>query len=225
MVFSLLFLTLLSSEPPTQTPAIGRPTFADAVQMASEGRDAEALVAFERLVTANPDDREARLWIARLHERNGDTERAEAVYRSVLLEDPINVDAMVGVASAELARHELSDAVVVLERSEELAPRNATVLMMLGLAHREAGQDARALDYFERAYALAPTAENQMLLEDARRVYGHRVQANLFAEDFSTGVSDTRSGELGVNLRLSDTWRVSGRGQVQRKFAVREERA
>jgi len=114
---------------------------------------------------------------------------------------------------------------VVLERSEKLAPLNATVLAMLGRAHREAGRDARALEYFERAYALAPTAENQMLLEDARRAYGHRVQANLFAEDFSTGVSDTRSGELGVNLRLNDRWRVSGRGQLQRKFAVREERA
>jgi tetratricopeptide (TPR) repeat protein len=226
MVFSLLLLALLSSElPAQQAPSTGRPTFADAVQMANEGRDAEALVAFERLVTSNPNDREARLWIARLHERNGDTERAEAVYRSVLLEDPISVDAMVGVASAEIARNELSDAVVVLERSEKLAPLNPTVLAMLGRVHRDAGRDARALDYFERAYALAPTEQNQMLLEDARRTYGHRAVANLFAEDFNSGVSDTRSGEIAFNLRMNDTWRVSGRGQVQRKFAAREERA
>jgi hypothetical protein len=35
---------------------------------------------------------------------------------------------------------------------------------------------------------------------------------------------DSRSGDLSVNVRLNDTWRVFGRGQVQRKFAETEQR-
>src|SRR5688572_33381179 len=105
MLFFLLFLTSLTQEPVRQTAAPPVPTPADAIQMANDGRDAEALAAFQRLAGFNPNDHQARVWIARLHERMGHADRAEAVYRSVLLEDPSNVDAMIGVGTTLLARH------------------------------------------------------------------------------------------------------------------------
>lgn len=224
MLFSLLLLMLAPEPAAPQAPGVDRPTFADAVQMANDGREPEALAAFQRIVTANPNDRDARLWIARLHERAGAFDRAEAVYRSILLEDTANVDAMVGVATALLARDETAEAIVLLERAERLAPQNDTVLATLGRAHRHAGRDARAIAYFELASALAPTAQHRLELEEARRAYGHRVETRGFGEEYSGSAPNSRSGELALNLRVTDRLRVSARGQVQRKFGSREER-
>ena len=112
MVFSLLLAASLALPPSTQEPPTpSSPGFQEAVQAATEGLDAEALAAFERLVSVNPDDHEARMWIARLHARMGHQDLAEPVYRSVLLEDPDNIHAMLGVAAALLAREASAEAI------------------------------------------------------------------------------------------------------------------
>lgn len=225
MLFSLLLATVLSLEPPGQEPpAPAGPAFAEAVQAAHEGREADALRAFQRLAAANPDDREARMWIARLHVRMGHQDQAEAVYRSVLLEDPGNIDARVGVATALLARDETTEAIEILDVAEELAPVNDDVLAALGRAHRQAGRTAQAISYFERAVSIAPTEQHRLALEGARLSYLHRVEARGSSEQFSRGSPDSRSADLTVNIRLTDTWRVHGRGQSQRKFAASEHR-
>lgn len=224
MLFSFLLVTFLAAGPAQDFTTQALPTFADAVQMANEGREAEALAAFQRLVSANPNDHQARLWIARLHERMGHPDLAEAVYRSVLLEDPKNVDAMLGVGSTLMAQYAPGEAIEVLERAEELAPQSDVVLASLGQAHRQAGRTERAIGYFERAAALAPNEQHLLSLEDARRAYLHRVETRGFSEQFSGATPDTRSGDVTVNIRLNDRTRVFGRGEVQRKFGVREER-
>jgi hypothetical protein len=96
MVFSLLLAASLTLNPsPQESPAATGPTFPAAVQAANDGRDLEALASFQQLASANPNDHAARLWIARLHARMGHQDLAEPVYRSVLLEDPGNIDAMI----------------------------------------------------------------------------------------------------------------------------------
>jgi Flp pilus assembly protein TadD len=224
MLFSLLLATVLALDPPPQGPATSA-AFAEAIQAANDGRDAEALSAFQQLASANPNDHEARMWIARLHARMGHQDLAEPVYRSVLLEDPGNVDAMLGVAIALLARDEPAEAIEVLEVAEELDPTDDQVLAALGRAHRQTGGTARAIDYFERAVSIAPTEQHRLSLEGARRSYLHRIETRGSSETFDGATTpDSRSGDLSVNVRLNDTWRVFGRGQVQRKFAETEQR-
>jgi YaiO family outer membrane protein len=199
-------------------------TAADAAQLADEGRDGEALAAFRQRAAQNPNDLEARLWIARLHERMGNPDQAESVYRSVLLEDPDNLEAALGVAATLLARDELDETIDLLEAIEERAPQNATLLSLLGRAHRRAGREAQAIGYFERVVAIAPTDEHRFRLEDARLSYGHRIETRGFGEQFSGTTPDTRGGDLAINYRLSERLRVIGRGQAQRKFSVSEQR-
>lgn len=214
MLFSLLLVLLLG-----QGPATPPPTFADAVQLANGGRHAEAMAAFQARAAANPADHQARLWI-----RMGDDGLAEAVYRSVLLEDPLNVEAMTGVGRTLLARDEIDEALEVLERAEQLAPRNDEVLGAIGRAHRQAGRTATAIGYLERAYSASPTLQHQMRLRDARLAYQHRVETRGFNEQFNGATADSNSGELMLNYRLRDTLRVTARGQVQRKFGVQDQR-
>jgi tetratricopeptide (TPR) repeat protein len=223
MLFSLLLVTLLA-EGPQAPPASSGPTFAEASQLAAEGRNADALVAFQRLASLNPNDHEARLWIARMHERMGEPAVAEAVYRSVLFEDPANVDAMVGIGTTLLARHLADEAIDMLERAESLAPQSETVLAALGRAHREAGNPVRALRYLERVVAISPTEQHRLSLEDVQLSYFHRVEAHGFSEDFNNSTSNTSSGGVLVNFRVNDRLRVVGRGDTQRKFGVSDQR-
>ena len=226
MLFSLLLTTLLAQvlfpQAPPPPPAPGAE--GEARMAIMEGRDADALAIYQRMAAENPDDHQARLSIARLHERMGHPDRAEAVYRSVLLEDALNVVAMVGVATTVLARGDTREGIELLERAEQLAPANDAVLAALGRAHRQAGDTADAIGYLQRAVALAPTAQHRLALEGARRSYLHRVEARGFSEQFNGGTSNTGSGELILNVRLTDSLRVIGRGEVQRKFRIREER-
>lgn len=225
MLFSLLLTTLLAQALVPQAPPPPPPGAESQAALALlEGREADALAIYQRIVAANPDDHQTRLRIASLHERMEHPDLAEAVYRSVLLEDPLNIPAMVGVATTTLARGETAEAIDLLERAERLAPANDAVLAALGRAHRQAGDTADAIGYLQRAVALAPTAQHRLALEGARRSYLHRVEARGFSEQFNGGTPNTGSGELILNVRLTDSLRVIGRGQVQRKFRIREER-
>lgn len=200
-------------------------TAENALALADERRDAEALAAFRTLVARNPGDLQARLWIARLHERMGNIDQAEPVYHSVLQEDPASLDAALGVARALLARREPEEAVDLLEPVVEGRPDSAAALEMLGRAHRLAGRTERAIGYFERAFAVEPSDEYRFRLESARLAHGHRIETRAFGEQFPSPTPDTRGGDVAVNYRLLERLRVIGRAQTQRKFSVTEQRA
>ena len=150
MGFSFLLATMLALDPAPQGDFA---TFSQAVEAANDGRDAEALAAFQRLANMNPDDLDARLWIARLHVRMGHQDLAEPVYRSVLLEDPSDLEAMLGVANALLARGEVDEAEEILECRRRARAQNDEVLYAVGRSHYYSGRTVRAIEYFERAYA------------------------------------------------------------------------
>ena len=222
MLAALLMMALLGS--PQASPAPPPPAHAGAVALANEGRLDAALDAFRRIASANPGDHEARLWIARLHDRMGHPDLAEPVYRSVLLEDPSNVDAMLGVGTTLLALGETEDAVAMLERAERAQPQHADVLDALGRAHTQAGRPSRALLYAERAQGLAPTDAHRRALEQARSNQGHRVALSSFGEDYNTATSNTGNVDLRANVRLQEDLRLIVRGQHQRKFGYSEQR-
>lgn len=225
MVFSLLLAMSLAVSPAAQgSPAPETSELSAAVEAANEGLDAEALAAFERVVAADPDNHEARLWIALLHARMGDHDLAEPVYRSVLLEDPDSIDAMLGVADSLLRRDAPVQAIEVLEVAEGLAANNGDVLSALGRAHPAADQADQAIDYLERAVSVAPTRRNLLSLEAARLFYLHRVETSAVQEQFSGATPDSTLGDLALNIRLTNRWRLLAQGQVQRKLDRTEER-
>jgi hypothetical protein len=63
-----------------------------------------------------------------------------------------------------------------------------------------------------------------MLLEDARRAHGHRIETQAYDEDFTGPTQSTRASDIAINYRLSEVVRVIGRGQLQTKFGRREDR-
>src|SRR5258706_10824273 len=212
MLLSVFLLMLAQAATPQSTRTNVAADLPAAIQLTRQGQDAEALAALQKIVAANPNDHVARLQIARLYARMGHPDLAEPVYRSIVLEDPRNVEALVGVGVALLAQDEVSASIDVLQHAEQLAPENATVLAALGDAYHRAGRTERSIGYFERATAIAPTPELRFALEHVRREHGHRLESQTYDEQFNGNTPDTRGTDLVVNVRLSDTLRVAGRG-------------
>jgi YaiO family outer membrane protein len=200
------------------------PTQAQAEELARQGNREAALEAFRRRAAENPNDLTARLWIGRLHLQMGHPDLAEPVYRSVMLEAPENVEALLGVGTSLVSLQRADEALLVLDRAARLDAKNADVLAALGAAHLRAFNVKLALSYLESAVAASPTPEHRQALEDAKRAHGHRIVASMFFEHFDETVPDTTNGNLAVDYRVADRLRVMARGQYQRKFDVSDQR-
>ena len=225
MLLSLFLLMLAPGVAQQTTPnnvAAGLPA---AIQLAESGQNAEALAALQKITAANPNDHLARLWIAQVHDRMGHPDLAEAVYHSIVLEDPRSLDALVGLGMTLLEQDQVDAAIDALERAEQLAAQNPVVLTSLGEAYRRAGRTERSMAYFQRAAAVSPSPTRVLALEQARREHGHRFESQTYDEQFNGVTPDTRGTDLAVNFRVSETLRVVGRDQFQSKFGRKENRA
>lgn len=223
MLFTLLLAATLS-EAPQAPPASVPSATSQAAALETASRYEEALAALQRLAAANPNDHGVRLAIARLHMNAGHPDRAETVYGSIVNEDASNLEALLGVADARMAQARYEDALEVLERAERLAPHNPMVLERLGRTHYEMGRSRLAVAYLERVSTISTALDYRMALERARLAYQHRFEIHSFGEQFSGDAPDSRNADFRVNVRLNDTMRVIGRGQVQQKFSVDDAR-
>ena len=198
---------------------------AEAERLARSGAYEEALDRFRSLAAANPQDLEARTWIARLHAVMGRHRQAEDVYRSVLIEAPDRLDVLVGLASALTAQGRLSEARPFLARAEKLSPNDLEVLAAQGRLNLADDENRLALGYYGRAALIAPEQGDLRLnLEEAHRRYDHRFEATYFNEVFSAGIDDTHTADVVLNFRVTDRLRAFGRGQQEQRFSENDQR-
>ena len=230
MLTWVLLTLALTTAPPSPAPQPPAPQPADAraqaEQLARSGSYRAALERFQALAAANPDDVEARIWIARLHAWMGDDERAVAVYESILATQPQHLDANIGLGDAFVRMGRLREAADVLGRAESQAPQNPTLLVALGRLNHASGHLDRAVDYFQRGLAIDSTSPGvRAELEALQRERAHRVEVGYFLEHFNQDdTPDPQAGFGGVNLRVNDALRVSGTVQYERKFSNSEAR-
>jgi YaiO family outer membrane protein len=199
---------------------------AEAERLARSGGYEAALKQFQALAAANPDDIDARVWIARLHALMGRPEHAEAVYRSILAVQPQHVDALIGLGNALVTLGELDDAADALNRAEALAADKPALLTAQGRLHQAGNHTTLALAYFMRALALDPgNAEARAAADALRAARAHRVELDYTFQHLNADMDDAHVGSFEVNARVSDPVRIFGRGQVQRAFGFDEQRA
>lgn len=205
----------------------------EAERLANSGAYAAALKAFQAIAAANPDDIEARLWIARMHTKLGHPEHAADVYRSVLAAQPQNLDALLGLGNSLVALGRLNEAADALNRAEGIAADRPAVLTAQGHLHEAAKRNTLALAYYLRAIALDPSntdarqaADGLRALRAHRLEVGYDFQRATASSDIVQDVSrDAHVGSLELNGRASDALRVFGRVQVQSAFDSNEQRA
>lgn len=198
---------------------------AEAERLANSGAYAAALKAFQAIAAANPDDIEARMWIARLHASLGHPEHAADVYRSILAAQPQNVDALVGMGNALMALGRLKEAGDALNRAEALAADRPAVLAAQGHLHEAANRTTLALAYYLRAIALDPSNTDVRAAADALRASrAHRLELDYDFQHQNVDIDDAHVGTIDLNARLNDALRVFVRGQAQSAFGFDEQR-
>ncbi len=198
---------------------------ADAQRLATSGAHAEALKQFQAIAAANPDDIEARTWIGRLHAKMGHPQRAIDVFRSIVIVQPKNVDALLGLGDSLTTTGQYHDAAEVLARAEAIAADRPAVLAAQGRLRRADGHSDLASAYYLRALVLDPTnAEVRTAYNELRAERAHRVEAGYVFEHFDVDVTDTHAADIAVNARVNDALRVFASGQRQRKFSQAENR-
>ena len=213
-----------------QTPVSERR--AEAERLANSGAYAAALQAFQAIAAANPDDIEARLWIARMHEKLGQHEHAADVYRSILAAQPQNLDALVGLGNSLVALGRLREAGDALGRAEAIAADRPAVLTAQGRLHQAANRTTLALAYYLRALALDPAnADARRAADELRALRAHRLEIDYDFQrltdslDSGTGDDDTHVGTFGLNARVSDPLRVFVSVQAESAFGFDDQRA
>jgi YaiO family outer membrane protein len=197
----------------------------EAERLARDGAYVEALDRFQELAVADPGDLEARIWIARLQVMLGRVGLGEDVYRSILIEAPDRLDALVGLGATLTTQGRFAEARRILTRAEQQAPDDLEVLAAQGRLNLMDDRYRLAAGYYGRATLIAPEqADLRLSFEEAHRRYDHRIEVAYFNEAFNTTTPDSRSGDVTINLRVNEQFRVYGRGQQERKFATTDAR-
>lgn len=199
---------------------------AEAERLANSGEYAQALQQFQSVAAANPDDIDARLWIARMHAKLGHPEHAADVYRSILSVQPQQADALLGAGEALIALDRLNEASELLKQAEALSPDRPAILAAQGRLHHAANHTTLSLAYYNRALALDPNnAQLRAEADTVRAERAHRLEVDYDFQHPNTGQDDGHLGTFVLNARANDTVRVVAAGQTETLYGVSDQRA
>jgi tetratricopeptide (TPR) repeat protein len=189
---------------------------AEAERLANTGNHEAALKLFQAIAAANPDDIEARTWIARLHLRAGHPIRATGVFESIVAAQPQNVDAWLGLGMARMEAGRWREAGDALNRAEALAGDRIDVLAAQGRFHGAEGRSTLALAYYGKALVKEPGNVQIVAAADALRASrANRVEVGYDLQKFDGIDGAMHSGTFRVNMRATDAVRVFGHAQAQ----------
>ena len=122
----------------------------------AQHRLGDARRLFERAIDIAPALQQARYLLGMLHADMGRFDRAASTFQQTLaLNDALPL-VWRALAEAQLQAGLFSSAVKSLEQAHRLLPRDAAILDRLGIALRDQGNAAGALEKFELALALQP---------------------------------------------------------------------
>jgi tetratricopeptide (TPR) repeat protein len=122
--------------------------------LAMLGHGGEADEAFEKSFSLNPE--RGKLALAAEHHKAGRLEEAERLYREILRENPVNVDAIRMLGRVALGASRNADAERLFRRAIKIAPDFAGALTDLGRLCKEQNRFEEAIECFERVIDLEP---------------------------------------------------------------------
>ncbi|WP_158916782.1 tetratricopeptide repeat protein [Caulobacter sp. S45] len=129
---------------------------AQAVALEQAGDLPAALAAYERALTARPDDAELLADLGRLAGRMGMHAVAEAFYARLLVREPERLEAVDGLTRALRDQHRYTDAVAVIRPAIQAHPADARLWNTLGTVLHQQGDSVLAATFFEEAARLDP---------------------------------------------------------------------
>jgi tetratricopeptide (TPR) repeat protein len=147
-----------------------------------QGKQKEALDAFERCLAQDPANADSIFYLAHALEMAGQTDRASELYARGLKLAPDYTDLQIGLARVQLRQGKLKDARANIMPTLSRTPVNVDGLLVAGLVLRREGDLLGAKQYLERGVqmsdgyldihlALAEIAEQEKNYPEAIRQY------------------------------------------------------
>ncbi len=185
----------------------------------------EAQKIFQYLVDRNPNDLEARTWVARLEGWQKNYPRAEKLYRAVLADAPSNVEATLGLADVLGWTARYQEGLALLEDLLTEKPEDVEVLIRLGRIHRWQNHRGKALYYYRQVLIRDPSnQEADDTIKILTQQKSFRFETGYFLEDFDFA-SNTNGHFVQLLYRDFDRLTLLGRLQFQNKFDQNNVRA
>lgn len=166
-----------AEKPAVPAQAQPAPLKATAAERAMIERDTPvARAAFwARESRLDPADADAGLKFAAALRAIGKYAEAAEAAEQVSIQHPTNAEAYLAIAKAKLAQKDGFFAINPARRAMALNPKDWRPLNLMGVAFEQTGQDAQAMDAYNRALALSPN--NPDVLTNIALVYARKNDA------------------------------------------------
>jgi tetratricopeptide (TPR) repeat protein len=156
-------------------------------------RLSEAIKRMQALDQRMPDSINVKYELAMLHERANQMRDAERLLRQVIALDPGHAHAHNALGYSLADRNQrLPEALALITRALEIAPKDPYILDSMGWIKFRMGQFQEAVDYLQRAYAIRPEAEIAAHLGEALWKLGRQSEARAI---WAQGVSQDASNK------------------------------
>ena len=158
-----------------------RPRLLLAESLLGDRRFNDALEQARQAARLAPDTPAALNLLGRVAAASGRWDEAQESFNRITTMDPRNARAWLNLARATVAAGQKGSLPDSLRKAMELAPRDPAVLMTAGDLMMETQQTEGAIEYFERAYAVAPSGELAIRTCRARMVAGKPAACDLLS--------------------------------------------
>ena len=130
--------------------------------------------------------------------------KAETLFQQALASDGADVDAMVGLGTLALARHQFAEALAWGERARALDPHHAPTYGVIGDAQIELGRYDDAVEAVQAMVDLRPNLGSYSRVSYIRELMGDRVGAVAAMEQAATAGSGYAENVAWVHVQLGN---------------------
>jgi tetratricopeptide (TPR) repeat protein len=155
-----------------------------AIAYKKQNKDAEALNAYERCYTMEPNS-DNILFYAEALERNGNRAKALTLYELGVKRSPHYADMIVGLARVEMFMDRIADARKRVLEVLKTSPDNVDALLVAGMVCTRTGEYAAAQQYLQHGLKLSPNYED-LRIALARVAHGKRNTSAQFYRESDT---------------------------------------
>jgi Flp pilus assembly protein TadD/mono/diheme cytochrome c family protein len=192
-----------------------------ASSLAGQGRHADAVAAYQHMLTLHPGDERGLNGLGAALNDSGDWQQAQKIFSELIAAHPDSCDGRFNLASLELKHDQASDAEQQFRAMLAQCPADAGMHSGLGVALADEGQTAAAQAEFQRALAIDPQDFIALYnLGDLALQAGQLPQAVERLE----AAQKQRPDDADVHEHLADAYAQSGRigdAVIQVRAAIR----